>query len=472
MIRKSILILLAFLCTTSLHVKGQTREELERQRNSLKKEIKEAERLLNENKKQTSENFLQWKLVNNKVNLQSKVVENIGRDLNVLDNDVYRMQLDINKFGRILDTLKQEYAKSMVYAYKNRSNYDFLNFIFSADNFNDAIKRIAYLKSYRSYREMQGQNILRTLELRKQKITALSDAKLSKNIALKSQSSEFEQLADQKKEQDRILNELKRQGKSISGQIAAKQQQVRKVEALVNNAIKKAIADAKKVSDAKKADELRVRREAEKVLAKKKADDERARKAEIARIDALNKTAADEAAVKGTVAKVIPTPAPAPVEKAAPTAKESNNSFALLNASNTALNASFERNRGSLPWPVDKGYVLMHYGPNKLPSGSDYISPFTTISAPVGSPVKSCFDGIVIQVAKIDESTDAIVIQHGRYFSSYSNINGVSVSIGQQVRTGQVIARVAANVDGIGAMDFYMSKENADFNPESWLRRQ
>ena len=107
MIRKSILILLAFLCTTSLHVKGQTREELERQRNSLKKEIKEAERLLNENKKQTSENFLQWKLVNNKVNLQSKVVENIGRDLNVLDNDVYRMQLDINKFGRILDTLKK-----------------------------------------------------------------------------------------------------------------------------------------------------------------------------------------------------------------------------------------------------------------------------------------------------------------------------------------------------------------------------
>jgi len=114
----------------------------------------------------------------------------------------------------------------------------------------------------------------------------------------------------------------------------------------------------------------------------------------------------------------------------------------------------------------------MHYGPNKLPSGSNYISPFTTISAQVGAAVKSVFDGTIIQVAKIDENTDAVVIQHGRYFSSYSNINGVTVSIGQQVRTGQVIAKVAANVDGVGAVDFYMSKENADFNPETWLRRQ
>ena len=41
-------------------------------------------------------------------------------------------------------------------------------FIFSADNFNDAIKRISYLKSYRTYREMQGQNIewLDTLYMR------------------------------------------------------------------------------------------------------------------------------------------------------------------------------------------------------------------------------------------------------------------------------------------------------------------
>ncbi len=475
MIRKFLFFVLLFTLGTLsiLHAQPATSEELQRERIKLKKEMQEAEAMLNENKKQTSENFLQWKLVNNKVNLQAKILENIDKDLTVIDNNVYRMQLDINKYGRILDTLKQEYAKSMVYAYKNRSNYDFLNFIFSADNFNDAIKRIAYLKSYRNYREMQGQNILRTQELRKQKIGALSNAKQTKNIALKSQTTEVIQLEKQKQEQDRILSELQKKGKSISGQIAAKQAQLKKVDGIINAAIKKAIADAKKADLAKKAEADRIKREEAKVFAKKQADDEKARKAEIARINAANKAAADEAAVKGTVAKVIPTPAPvvAPV-KAAPVAEKSSSSYELLNSSNTALNTSFERNRGSLPWPVDKGFVLMHYGANKLPSGTSYISPFTTISTQVGAPVKSVFDGTVIQVAKIDENTDAVVIQHGRYFSSYSNINGVSVSVGQAVRTGQTIAKVAANVDGIGAVDFYMSNEKSDFNPESWLRRQ
>ncbi len=471
MIKKFILAILFFAALGVNFCTAQTREELERQRIKLKKEIQEAEQLLSENKKQTSENFLQWKLVSNKVSLQGRVVENIDKDLKVIDNNVYRMQLDVNKYGRILDTLKEEYAKSMVYAYKNRSNYDFLNFIFSADNFNDAIKRIAYLKSYRNYREMQGQNILRTQELRKQKIASLSNVKMSKNIALKSQSTEFEQLAKQKQEQDRIIAELQKKGKSISGQIAAKQQQIKKVDAVISAAIKKAIADAKKLAAAKKAEEDRLRREAANALAKKQAAEAKARKAEETRIAALNKAAAEKAAAEGTVAKVIPTP-PAPTKTATVAAKTSSPSAELLNSSNTALNASFERNRGSLPWPVDRGYVMMHFGPNKLPSGSSYISPFTTISTQIGAAVKSVFDGTVIQVAKIDENTDAVVIQHGRYFSSYSNINGVSVSVGQQVRTGQQIAKVAANMDGVGAVDFYMSKENAEFNPESWLRKQ
>lgn len=471
---KKIFILVLLVSSSTLGIlcaQPPTSEELQRQRIKLKKEMQEAEAMLSENKKQTSENFLQWKLVNNKVNLQAKILENIDKDLNVIDNNVYRMQLDINKYGRILDTLKQEYAKSMVYAYKNRSNYDFLNFIFSADNFNDAIKRIAYLKSYRNYREMQGQNILRTQELRKQKIASLSNAKQSKNIALKSQTTEVEQLEKQKQEQDRILSELQKKGKSISGQIAAKQAQIKKVDGIINAAIKKAIADAKKADLAKKTEADRIKREEAKAVAKKQADDEKARKAEIARIAALNKAAADEAAVKGTVAKVIPTPAPIVTPTKVTTAPaKTNNTNELLNSSNIALNSSFERNRGSLPWPVDNGFVMMHYGKNKLPSGSDYIISCTTISSQVGAAVKAVFDGTVIQVSKIDENTDAIVIQHGRYFSTYSNINGVTVNIGQAVRTGQAIARVAANVDGVGAVDFYMSSEKSDLNPESWLR--
>ena len=179
------------ICFFTLSSFAQTREELEKQRVQLKKEIDETQKLLNSNKEVTKQNLTTLSLFKNKVNLQGRVLENIGKDLRILDNNIYTIQKDVNRYDKLLDTLKQEYAKSMVYSYKNKGNYEFINFIFSADNFNDAIKRISYLKSYRTYREMQGQNILRTQELRKKRLQDLGASKQTKNVTLGEQNKEL-----------------------------------------------------------------------------------------------------------------------------------------------------------------------------------------------------------------------------------------------------------------------------------------
>ena len=134
----------AFFLFFSLTVQAQdTREELEKQRAALKKEMEQTQKLLNSNKAKTKESLVKWKLINDKLNLQNRLIENISKDINLLDNTISTNQREINRYNKLLDTLKEEYAKSMVYAYKNRNNYDFLSFIFSAASFNDAIKRVA-----------------------------------------------------------------------------------------------------------------------------------------------------------------------------------------------------------------------------------------------------------------------------------------------------------------------------------------
>ena len=431
-------------CFISLHSMAQTREELEKQRQQLRREIEETEKQLSSNKAKTKENLLQWKLINNKVALQDRVIDNISKDLRILDNNIYGIQKDVKRYDRLLDTLKREYAKSMVYAYKNRSNYEFLNFIFSASNFNDAIKRIAYLKSYRNYQEIQGENILRTQELRRKRIADLGGSKKEKSITLQSQNKEMSVLETQQKEKDRILDELKKQGKTLNNQIAAKKKQIQKVNNAIASAIKKALEEARRESIAKANAEERRRKDAEKNAAK-------------------NSVKENTSTGGNTNTKSVSTP-----RVTAPARKVES---VLLNAENTALNNSFEKNRGSLPWPVDRGNVLMHYGSNKLPSGSDIVLSNVTISAEIGTPVKVVFDGTVSTVQSIDDM-QVVIIQHGKYFTTYSNLSGVSVQRGQQVKTGQVIGKVAANFDGVGAVDFYMSNESSNFNPETWLRRR
>ncbi len=425
-----------FIASTAF-AQPQSREDLEKQRQQLKKELEQTEKLLNDNKAKTKENFTQWTLIKKKVDLQDRVIDNLNRDINILDNNMYITQKDINRYNRLLDTLKQEYAKSMVYAYKNRGNYDFMNFIFSASSFNDAIKRIAYLKSYRNYREMQGENILRTQELRRQRIEELSGTKQKKNVVLQTKDKEMSVLESQKSEQDKILSELKKQGKQLNNQYAAKKKQMQKVDNAIAAAIKKALDDARKV-------------------AKKAADDEAKRLAAVEKGNTKTTTSTPV-----TPGKTNPTKRPE-VKK-----PESE----LLNAENMALNANFVSNRGSLPWPVDKGYVLMHYGTNQLPSGVTIVMTGITVATDIGAPVKAIFDGEVSKVIFV-EDMQVVIMQHGKYFSTYSNLSSVTVQSGQSVKAGQVIGKAAANLDGVGAVDFYVNDEKNNLDPEKWLRRR
>ncbi len=440
MIKISITVVASFFMLVSVFAQPQTREDLEKQKLQLRKELEQTERMLNENKTKSKENYVQWKLINDKVNIQDRIIDNINRDINLLDNNLIKTQRDINRYDKLLDTLKQEYAKSMVYAYKNRSNYDFLNFIFSAASFNDAIKRITYLKSYRNYREMQGENILRTQELRKQRVEELSGTKEKKSIVLKDKDKEMSALEKEQREKDRILSELKKQGKQLNNQMAATKKQLKKVDNAIAAAIKRALDEARKTALKKAAADETKRIAAEKAAAKNNA----------------NVTTAPVAKTPTVIKKAEPKKVPESV---------------LLNSENIAVNANFVNNRGALPWPVDKGYMLMHYGPNKLPSGTVLDMTGLTIATEIGSAVKSVFDGVVSKVLYV-EDMQVVILQHGRYFSTYSNLSSVSVQTGQEVQTGQVIGKAAANLDGVGAVDFYINDEKNNLDPAKWLRRK
>jgi septal ring factor EnvC (AmiA/AmiB activator) len=87
-------VIFLFSCLLS-HAQPQTREELEKQRAQLKKEIEQTEKLLSSNKMQTKENLLQYKLITNKVNLQDRVIDNINRDLHLLENNMYTIAKDV-----------------------------------------------------------------------------------------------------------------------------------------------------------------------------------------------------------------------------------------------------------------------------------------------------------------------------------------------------------------------------------------
>ena len=433
-----VFILFAF---SSFAQQSADKNALEKQREKLRKEINETEKSLLETRKTAKVNIGQLSLINKKMDLQGKVIDNINGEINNLNNNIYSSQLEINKMKRVLDTLKQEYAKSMVYAYKNRSSYDFLSFIFSANNFNDAIKRIAYLKSYRSYREQQADNILKTQAILEDKIDVLSGTKKKKSIVLDEHGKELTQLEKQQQEKATIVNKLKGQQKELTAQVNAKRKQDAKLRNAISAMIKREIALAKA----------------------------EAAKKERARLEALKKAEAAKKAEENNNKNnnVVATKPEAEKPKAAP--KPANNSVLVSSDADKALNASFKANKGSLPWPVN-GFVISHYGANQFPGGIDYNNPGVSIGAKIGESVKAVFQGEVTLVSYIEDK-QAVFIKHGEYFTVYSNLASVSVQRGDKVSTGQVIGKAGANDEGQGQVDFILMQESDNVNPESWLRR-
>ena len=425
--QKTFLTAVIFLIFFSYAGAQINKDDLQKQRQQLKNEIEQTERILNETKKTTKENVGQLSLINKRLDLQDNVIENISGQLKFIEGDIYKSQREVNKLSRILDTLKTEYAKSMVYAYKNRNSYDFLNFIFSASNFNDAIKRITYLKSYRTYREQQGENIIRTQQLLHQRISELTGNKQKKNIVLEEKNKEMTVLEKQQGEKEKIVEKLKGRQKELTAQINNKRKQDAKLKNMIAVMIKKEMDRIKKENNEKDR------------LAKLKPQPN-------------NNT--DVAVTRPSVTRTT----------------KKTESVLVSSEADRVLDANFERNRGSLPWPSD-GFVINHFGPNQLPGGIDYNNPGVSIGTQIGASVKAVFDGEVTLVSYIEDK-EVVFIKHGKYFTVYSNLSSASVQKGQAVKTGQIVGRAAANDDGQGQVDLIIMKESNNVNPEQWLRRK
>lgn len=434
----SILIILIFSGSFLLaQTPSAERAELEKEKKAIQDELKEIQKVYDNIKGQTKQSLSQLNIVNRKIALQERFISNINKELRLLDDEIYLNNLEIYRLQRQLDTLKAEYAKSVVYAYKNRSSFDYVNFIFSASSFNDAMRRVAYLKSYRAYRERQVSTIEETQALIEKRKEQQLARKEQKNEALKSQAGEREELAGQRKEKSAVVARFRSQENDLKKQIAAKKKRDRDIQNAIAAIIRREIEAAKKEEARKEA----------------------ARKAE-AEKNKTTETAANnsESANKTAAAAASPPKKPA--------------SYLELNAGDVKLGADFSDNRGKLPWPVDNGFVKVPFGRFTI-EGTDIVgdNPGVSIGTQVGATVKSVFDGEVTNIHNYGDGA-AVVIRHGKYFTAYSNLTSVNVSKGQRVTRGQTIGRAGASDDGSsGLVDFMLMIESNNVNPAGWLRR-
>lgn len=132
----------------------------------------------------------------------------------------------------------------------------------------------------------------------------------------------------------------------------------------------------------------------------------------------------------------------------------------------------FKSNRGRLPWPVEKGLLTKKFGrqPHPLEPSIMIESSGIEISSERGAKARSVFAGEVSNVQMAPNGSATIVIRHGDYITTYSNIGKVFVHIGDKVSTKQVLGEVFFNeFTNKAILKFLIFQNTTKLNPQSWI---
>ncbi len=451
MIKRALFILFS-IAMLSMHASAQandSREDLQKQEQTLRKELEELNQLLEKTKKNKKNSLGQLEAIRSKISKRKSLINGIARQVKILDDAIYNNQLDVQRLNKDLDTLKSRYQKSIVFAYKSRSGYEYLNFLFSANSFNDAVKRITYLKSYRQNREAQANAIDLSQTDLNAKINILGANKKDRLKTLVVQNEQLKVLVVDQKEQDKIVKQLKSKEQEITAQVRQKEAQRKKMQSALLTIIRRETLEA-----------------------------ERKEKERLAKLKSANDGA--KAAVKNNNEAIASTKTSSKNSKVGNvegglTSTTDNRPYSALETTEEGREASilFENNRGNLPWPVDRGNVYIHFGVENIPGTKlNRKSDGIELALPKGSSVKSVANGVVKYTGDINGDL-TVFIQHGKYFSTYTHLSSINVSKDQEVRAGTILGKSGINLDGEGALLFMINNEKGVFfDPESWLKNR
>ena len=374
--------------------KGKSKGQLEKEIKSLQQEISTANKLLKKTSKDKEMTLNEVSILDQKIKQRESLIKAYKEQIAVLDQEINKGQSNIKSLNSDLGKLRKEYAKMVTFAYKNRSHYDRLAFIFASEDFNQAFSRLRYIRQFNDARKIKMDQISSTEQRISGEVEANQQAREEQTAMLKDEKAQQDAMQKEKEELNRQVAKLKKKEGSIQQDIKNKQQQAKKLQKAIDDIIAEEIRKAN-------AEAERKRKEAEK-----------------------------KAKEKGK------TTAPAPKEKG----------MALTPAEKT-LSSNFVSNKGKLPWPVERGVISSSYGKhasvvsNKVTVTNNGIDIATT----EGAQARAVFDGEVTSVTKLTGTNTVVIIRHGEYFTVYSNLENATVKRGDKVKTKQNLGAIHIN---------------------------
>jgi septal ring factor EnvC (AmiA/AmiB activator) len=427
---------------------AQTKKDLQKQRDEINDKIEQTKKMIRDSERQQKSTIRQVQLLNEQLAFREQLLTNLNNDIHTIDGEIKRKNHYIGEMESQVKQMKKEYGRMIYNAFRQRTSYDKLMYIFASADFHQAYKRLKMTQRYAEARKKQAFMILGKQEEIKSSVDELERDKTNKALLADAKEQERKEVEADKTEQQQRLQVLKKEESKLRKQQDKQKADRDKLTARIQSVI---------------AEEIRKENE-------KKMAEEKKAAAALAAKDAASKKTNSTASTGSTSATKT--------TAAVPATESTKKTTAIALAPETVLvNKDFEKNKGALPWPVSAGIITSHFGKHAHASlaqvtvnnnGVD----FTTDK---NASALAVFSGKVTSIFNIPGAGQNVIVTHGSYKTVYSGLETVSVNIGDSVSAKQKLGTVMYDGEDY-TLHFEVWKVGADAgaaqNPELWIKKR
>ena len=400
-ISKIYYIIFALLFLLSVDSIAQTSiSTLKKRKEQNAKDIAYTNTLLKNTLKNKNVSLGQLNLLNQRIKARQALIKSIENEISYMGSQINKTSKEVSSLEKELIKLKEQYAKVILYAYKQKNSYEKLMFLLSSKDFNQAYKRYKYLQQFSEYSRKQGKTIALKKDDLEVKLKELNLAKKEKLVLLSDKTKENNSLAQEKSQQAAVVSKLKKKEKQLRKDLKKQQEYTKKLE-----------------------------KEIQKIIAR------------AAKLAAKKKTGTGKFGLT-------------PEEK--------------------VLSASFDKNKGKLPWPTKTGFISEKFGEHRhaVLKHVNVRNDGVNITTDAKSECRSIFNGEVTHILSMPGLNNVVIIRHGEFFSVYSNLSSVIVKKGDSVTAKEKIGVVYTDQEqNQTVLKFQLWKGSTKLNPSLWLYR-
>ena len=393
---------------------AQSRKQLEAKRKKMQRVIAEQRKALSSTQKEKTVTLDKLNSLNQIIQQRQVVIKNLGVEIRSVNYELSQKQKFLDSLTKEHDSQKLKLKKTIVKAYKTRKSGREIAFVFSSKSIAQAMRRWKYIRKISGYRRHQISTIVAQAQSLGKTINQLESVKQEKSVLMGENEKESKELEVDKQSKQTLVKQLSGREEELRDRIRDNEKAI----ARLNNEISRLIA--------------------------REIEAERKRKAR-----AVSSAAKSRSGKTGN-------------------AEKEN----TLSPQARAIGGAFSKNRGTLPWPVERGFISQSFGVHEHPDleGITTVNNGVDITSPRGALASAVFEGTVSAILNIPGQGQAVLLNHGDFFTVYSHLSVVLVEKGQVIRMNQHIGKVMTDEDGKAVLQFQVWHGQEKQNPQSWLK--